>query len=97
MMSYSELNDKLDGIEVKLDASLLDEVGNISSGMAIKRFNDCIKHGRRVLSNRNASDVEKLLARMIADGASLSLVAIAVSGGKSTLSSVAKGASLRGL
>ena len=97
MKTYNEISSKLDSLEGKLDASLLDEAGNISSGLALRKHSNVLKNGRRVLSNRNSSDSEKLLAKMIADCAGLCMLSIAVSGGSSALSSVAKGASVRSL
>jgi len=79
------------------DTELLDEAGNISSGIAIKKHNDVLRFGKNVLRARDAREVDKELARMIAAASSLSLMAIAVSGDKSFISTIAKGASLRGL
>ena len=79
------------------DYELLDEAGNISSGIALKKHNDVLRYGKNVLRSRDAREVDKELARMIAAASSLSLMAIAVSGEKSFTSSIAKGASLRGL
>ena len=97
MISYDEFISKLDGLVGKLDASLLGEAGNVSSAIALRKHSNVLKNGRRGLSNRNSSDVEKLLAKMIADCAGLCMLSIAVSGGSSALSSVAKGASVRSL
>ena len=97
MISYDEFNVKLDSIDGKLDVSLLDEAGNVSSGVALRKHSSVLRNGRRVLSDRNSSDVEKLLARMLADVAGLCMLSIAVSGDSSVLSSVAKGASVRSL
>ena len=47
------------------DSDLLDEAGNISSSIAIKKHNDVIKLGREVLRSRDARSVDKLLAKMI--------------------------------
>ena len=80
-----------------LDTELLDEAGNISSGIAIKKHNDVLRFGKNVLRAKDAREVDKELARMIAAASSLSLMAIAVSGDKSFISTIAKGASLRGL
>ena len=78
-------------------SDLLDEAGNISSGIAIKKHNDVIKLGREVLRSRDATAVDKLLAKMIVSASGLSLMSVAVSGDKSFSSTIAKGASLRGL
>ena len=79
------------------DMELLDEAGNISSGIALKKHNDVLKYGKQILKSRDSRDVDKLLARMIASSSSLSLMAVAVGGDKSFVSTIAKGASLRGL
>ena len=79
------------------DSELLDEAGNISSGIAIKKHNDIIKLGREVLRSRDARSVDKLLAKMIVSASGLSLMSVAVSGDKSFASTIAKGASLRGI
>ena len=78
-------------------SDLLDEAGNISSGIAIKKHNDVIKLGREVLRSRDARSVDKLLAKMIVSASGLSLMSVAVSGDKSFSSTIAKGASLRGI
>jgi len=79
------------------DMELLDEAGNISSGIALKKHNDVLKYGKQILISRDARDVDKILARMIAASSSLSLMAVAVGGDSSFVSTIAKGASLRGL
>ena len=79
------------------DLDFIDEAGNISSGIAIKKHNDVLKLGREILRSRDARNVDKLLAKMIASSSSLSLMSIAVSGDKSFTSTIAKGASLRGI
>ena len=92
--SLSRMNttDKLED-----DSELLDEAGNISSGIAIKKHNDVIKLGREVLRSRDATAVDKLLAKMIVSASGLSLMSIAVSGDRSFASTIAKGVSLRGI
>ena len=79
------------------ELELLDEAGNISSGMAIKKHNDVLKHGRNVMRSRDAREIDKELAKMIASLSGSVLMSIAVSGDKSFVSTIAKGASLRGL
>jgi len=79
------------------DLDFIDEAGNISSGIAIKKHNDVIKLGREVLRSRESRSVDKLLAKMIVATSGLSLMSIAVSGDKSFASTIAKGASLRGI
>ena len=79
------------------DMEILDEAGNISSGIALKKHNDVLKYGKQILKSRDSRDVDKMLARMIASSSSLSLMAVAVGGDSSFVSTIAKGASLRGL
>ena len=79
------------------DMELLDEAGNISSGLALKKHNDVLKYGKQLLKSRDAREVDKLLAKMLASTSSLALMSIAVSGDNSFISTLAKGASLRGL
>ena len=77
------------------EANLLDEAGNISSGIALKKHHNCINYGRQIVKSRETTDGEKILAKMLVEVASLALMSIAVSGEGSFLSSVAKGATLR--
>ena len=79
------------------DLDFIDEAGNISSGIAIKKHNDVLKIGRDILRSKDARSVDKLLAKMIVSASGLSLMSVAVSGDKSFASTIAKGASLRGL
>lgn len=79
------------------ELEFLDEAGNISSALAIKKHNDVLKHGRNVLRSRDAREVDKEIAKMIAAASGLTLMAVAVSGDGSFTSTIAKGASLRGL
>jgi len=74
---------------------VVDEAGNISSGIALKKHHNCINYGRQIVKSRTSTDSEKLLAKMLVEVASLALMSIAVSGEGSFLSSVAKGATLR--
>ena len=73
----------------------LDEAGNFSAGVAIKKYHNCIKYGRKIVKSRTSTDSEKLLAKILVEIASLVLIAVATSGEKSFLSTVAKGATLR--
>ena len=79
------------------DMKILDEAGNISSGIALKKHNDVLKYGKQLLKSRDAREVDKLLAKMLASTSSLALMSIAVSGDNSFISTIAKGASLRGI
>ena len=88
-MSGTENNDS--------DMELLDEAGNISSGLALKKHNDVLKYGKQLLKTRDAREVDKLLAKMLASTSSLALMSIAVSGDNSFISTLAKCASLRGI
>ena len=83
--------------KIEDDSELLDEAGNISSSIAIKKHNDVIKLGREVLRSRDARSVDKLLAKMIVSVSGISLMSIAVSGDKSFASTIAESASLRGI
>ena len=99
---FTHMNDYVKGLNQMTnkenhDSELLDEAGNISSGLAIKKHNDCLKFGRNVLRSRDASDADKNLAKMIGALSGLVLMSVAVSGDKSFTSTIAKGASLRGL
>jgi hypothetical protein len=77
------------------EANLLDEAGNISSAIALKKHHNTINYGRQIVKSRTSTDGEKLLAKMMVEVASLALMAVANSGEGSFLSSVAKGATLR--
>ena len=79
------------------DLDFIDEAGNISSGIAIKKHNDVLKIGRDILRSKDARSVDKLLAKMIVSASGLSLMSVVVSGDKSFASTIAKGASLRGI
>lgn len=95
--SIQNLGSKLDGIENKLDVSLLDEAGNISSAVAMRKHTKIYSAGRKLLSDRNSTSSEKLLAKMLVDLAGLVMLSVAVSGKSSAASNIAKAASLRGL
>lgn len=79
------------------DAELLDEAGNISSAVAMRKYNSVLKLGKRVVSSGSATEDDKLIAKMLVDVAGLSLMSVASSGGKSFMSTVAKLSTLRGL
>lgn len=94
--NYWHCNKELDDIEqCETDTDVLDEAGNISSGVALKIQNDIIKYGREVI--RSSSEKSKLdnLARQNGSLSGLVLMSIAVSGKKSIMGSLAKGLSLR--
>ena len=94
---YADRMSRVSGTENNdSDMELLDEAGNISSGLALKKHNDVLKYGKQLLKSRDAREVDKLLAKMLVSTSSLALMSIAV-GGDSFTSTIAKGASLRGL
>ena len=95
---YADRMSRVSGTENNdSDMELLDEAGNISSGLALKKHNDVLKYGKQLLKSRDAREVDKLLAKMLASTSSLALMSIAVSGDNSFISILAKGASLRGI
>ena len=95
--SIQNLGSKLDGIENKLDVSLLDEAGNISSAIGMRKHSKIYSAGRRLYGDRNATSSEKLLAKMLVDLAGLVMLSVAVSGKGSAMSNIAKASSLKGL
>ena len=79
------------------EMELLDEAGNISSGLAIKKHNQVLKYGKDVVKAKSVEDKLDMLARQNASLGGLVLLAIANSGDKSFGSTLAKGLSLRTL
>lgn len=79
------------------DVDILDEAGNISSTVAMAKYNSLLKWGRKIVSSRSATEDDKVLARMLVDVGALSLMSVASSGSKSFMSSMAKVSTLRGL
>ena len=79
------------------EMELLDEAGNISSGLAIKKHNQVLKYGKDVVKAKSVEDKLDMLARQNASLGGLVLLAIANSGDKSFGSTLAKGLSLRNL
>mgnify|MGYP007063326238 FL=1 len=94
MKTYQEF---IQDVEEDNNYSMLDEAGNFSVGIALKKHNDVIRFGKQVLKSADATDADKALARMIVASSGLSLMAVATSGEKSLLSTAAKGVSLRGI
>ena len=88
-MSGTENNDS--------DMELLDEAGNISSGLAIRIHNSIIKYGKEVIKAKSIEDKLDLVAKQNVSIGGLVLMSVAVSGGKSFLSLVSKGLSNRGI
>ena len=79
------------------EMELLDEAGNISSGVAIRKHNQLLKYGKEVVRAKSVEDKLDMLARVIVVLGGMVLLAIANSGGKSFGSSIAKALSLRSL
>ena len=79
------------------EMELLDEAGNISSGLAIKKHNQVLKYGKDVVKAKSVEDKLDMLARQNASLGGLVLMSVAVSGDKSFGSSLARALSLRNL
>ena len=79
------------------EMELLDEAGNISSGVAIRKHSQLLKYGKEVVKAKSVEDKLDMLARLGVSFGGMVLLAIANSGGKSFGSSIAKALSLRGL
>jgi len=79
------------------EMELLDEAGNISSGIAIRKHNQVLKYGKEVVKARSVEDKLDMLARLGVSLGGLILIGVANSGGKSFGSSIAKALSMRGL
>jgi hypothetical protein len=90
MMDFISFIDR-DGIE------LLDEVGNISSGVAARKHNQILKYGKEVVKAKSVEDKLDMLARLGVSLGGLILMSVAVSGDKSFGSSIAKALSLRNI
>ena len=79
------------------EMELLDEAGNISSGVAIRKHNQVLKYGKEVVKAKSVEDKLDMLARLGVSLGGLILIGVANSGGKSFGSSIAKALSMRGL
>ena len=79
------------------EMELLDEVGNVSSGLAIRKHNQVLKYGKEVVKSKLVEDKLDMLARQNASLGGLVLLVIANFGDKSIASTLAKGLSLRDL
>lgn len=79
------------------ELEILDEAGNISSTLAIRKFNQSVKYGRAVLKSKSVEDKLDNIARLGVDLASLVLMSIASSGKRSLVSNIAKVLSLRSI
>lgn len=90
MLDFISFIDR-DGIEI------LDEAGNISSGVAIRTHNQILKYGKEVVKAKSVEDKLDMLARLGVSLGGLILMSVAVSGDKSFGSSIAKALSLRNI
>lgn len=90
MYRFRDFVDKVEGMEIT-------EAGNISSTLAVRKQNEVLKYGRAVIKSKSVEDKLDLLARQNASLSGLVLMSVAVSGGKSFMSSIAKGFSQRKL
>ena len=79
------------------EMEFLDEAGNISSGVAIRKHSQLLKYGKEVVKAKSVEDKLDMLARLGVGLGGMILLAIANSGGKSFGSSIAKALSMRGL
>ena len=79
------------------EMELLDEAGNVSSALAIRKHNQVLKYGKEVVKSKSVEDKLDMLARQNASLGGLVVLAIANSGDKSFGSTLAKGLSLRNL
>ena len=79
------------------EMELLDEAGNVSSALAIRKHNQMIKYGKEVVKAKSVEDKLDMLARLGVSLGGLVLLSIANSGDKSFGSALAKGLSLRNL
>ena len=79
------------------EMELLDEAGNISSGLAIRKHNQVLKYGKDVVKAKSVEDKLDMLARQNASLGGLVLLTLTNSGDKSFGSTLAKGLSLRNL
>ncbi len=77
------------------EMELLDEAGNVASGLAIRKHNQVLKYGKEVVKSKSVEDKLDMLARQNASLGGLVLMSVAVSGDKSFGSSLAKALSLR--
>ena len=90
MLDFISFIDR-DGIEI------LDEAGNISSGVVIRTHNQILKYGKEVVKAKSVEDKLDMLARLGVSLGGLILMSVAVSGDKSFGSSIAKALSLRNI
>ena len=62
------------------EMELLDEAGNVSSGLAIRKHNQVLKYGKEVVKSKSIEDKLDMLARQNTSLGGLALLAIANSG-----------------
>ena len=84
-------------IEEESEMELLDEAGNVSSVLAIRKHNQMIKYGKEVVKAKSVEDKLDMLARLGVSLGGLVLLSIVNFGDKSFGSALAKGLSLRNL
>ena len=84
-------------IEEESEMELLDEAGNVSSGLAIRKHNQVLKYGKDVVKAKSVEDKLDMTARQNASLGGLISLAVANSGSKSFGSTLVKGLSLRNL
>ena len=79
------------------EMELLDEAGNVSSGLAIRVHNQVLRYGKEVVKAMSVEDKLDMMARQNASLGGLISLAVANSGSKSFGSTLVKGLSLRNL
>ena len=84
-------------IEEESEMELLDEAGNVSSGLAIRKHNQVLKYGKEVVKSKSVEDKLDMLVRLGVSLGGLVLLSITNSDDKSFGSTLAKGLSLRNL
>ena len=102
-ITFSEFLDRYRDMSMEeIELSNLQEAGNISSGLILKKHNDALKHGRNVIRNRirdrDLNDKLDSLARQLDAVSAITVIAAALSGKEeSSLSTIAQGSSLRSI
>ena len=86
---YADHLDRLSGNN-EPEMELLDEAGNISSGLAIRIHNSIIRYGKEVIKAKSIEDKLDMMARQNVTIGGLVLMSVAVSGDKSFGSLIAK-------
>lgn len=102
-ITFSQFLDKYKDMSMEeIELSNLQEAGNVSSGLILKKHNDALKHGRDVLRkrvrDRDLNDKLDSLAKQLDAVSAIAVMAAALSGKEdSALSKVAQGSSLRSI